>query len=247
MPHDDEKPDILQQLGTAIGGLPGHAELNGISIAMGIDSFYMLDTGGGDMISHPAYIDLDALHADGTDPAGSAITIENIYKALLVMDGVPDALEAIDSDQLGAPKSDAKLKKEARNHGYEDVNTYKNALKTKAISKILKRTTVVGSILISMFKSLLYYFRDDINEIIRDYLRGDSDIERRGRKLTNFEVLFKEDIARTETTGTRERSYLAALIAFETDPRLDGISEGDSTGAAPGGDGDALFDMEDLR
>ena len=30
MPHDDEKPDILQELGAALGGLPDHAELNGI-------------------------------------------------------------------------------------------------------------------------------------------------------------------------------------------------------------------------
>jgi len=186
--------------------------------------------------SDPAYYDLTPLHNDvrtdssavpgGTFPSvGEGKFLNNFYTSLLVLDGAYDAVAAVEAQFVDGETP--MLKKAAKKKGYVDifgkgdVNAYKNALIQKSIDSVAGRSTVLGSVIISAFKGLLYFFRPVIHQIISDYLKGESTVRRRGRQLTNFEILFKDALQRDESTGTTGNSYLVSLIQAETGQRED--------------------------
>ena len=205
--------------------------------------------------TNPAYYQIGPLFSDLTaDPTNNTYRtqfVNNLFISLCVLDSAYDATEGVKKQFEGDQKTpDEVMKKQAKKAGYlasdgnGDVAAYKNALMTETVDKVAGRATVLGSVLMSSFRGLLYYFRDVIFQLITDYLTADSAITRRGRKLSNFEVLFKDALQRDEITGTAGNSYLVSLIQAETGQREDlaGVAyDGTEFGSAFAGD------LDDLR
>lgn len=201
--------------------------------------------------AEPAYYDLTPLYSPFTDDETDAKStfITRFFDCLLVIDGAYDVAAGIEKQFEAEDEDDRKaiekrMMKAAIKHGYTSVDAYKSGLISDSIDKVAGRSTLLGSVIISAFKGLLYLFRVDINMIIADYLKGESSVTRRGRKLTNFEVLFKDALTRDEATGTTGNSYLVSLIQVEIG-QADGLT---GTSYADGEFGERFSgDMDDVR
>ena len=148
-----------------------------------------------------------------------------LYKGLMTLDGVYDAGEALVLQTQGNPDGGGKpnekaLKNAAKKHGFTGltaIEDYNAAVISESFRKLLDRTSAYGSLMMSAFKGMLYYFRPEINEMFNDSLTGETGVDTgRGRYMTRLESLMTNALTRREFAEGHDAgmftSYMSEII-----------------------------------